>query len=224
MNGIVGLTKLLLKSPLSEQQQKYAESVKQNAEELLVVFNDLFDFSKLKEGRSKVKKLPFDLSNLFYNLHHTYKPISIRKNIELVSTIDDEIHTILIGDANKLNQVLMNLISNAFKFTESGKICFAADLVNEKATECIIRFSVTDTGLGIQSSKLQNIFESFTQVNSDSSRKHGGLGLGLSIVKDLLALMNSQIQLESVYEKGSSFSFELSFEKIKFKNFEGHSK
>jgi PAS domain S-box-containing protein len=213
MNGIVGLTKLLLKSPLNEQQQKYALSVKQNAEELLMVLNDLFDFSQLKEGRSKVKNATFDLSNLFYNLHHTFKPVSIRKNIELVSSIDDEIHPYLIGDSIKINQVLMNLISNAFKFTDSGKICLTADLISENATECNIRFSVTDTGIGIQSSKLQNIFESFTQGNSDSSRKHGGLGLGLSIVKDLLELMNSSIELESVYERGSSFSFTLAFEK-----------
>lgn len=213
MNGIVGLTKLLLKSPLNEQQRKYAHSVIQNAEELLRVFNNLFDFNKLKEGRSKVKKATFDLSSLFYNLHHTYKPIAIRKNIELVSTIDDKIQPFLLGDSHKLNQLLMNLISNAFKFTEKGKIIFSADLLSENSTECHIRFSITDTGIGIQSSKLQNIFESFTQANSDSSRKHGGLGLGLTIVKDLLELMNSNIQLESVYEKGSTFSFVLHFEK-----------
>lgn len=213
MNGIVGLTKLLLKSPLNEQQRKYAHSVKQNAEELLMVFNDIFDFNKLKEGRSKIKNAAFDLSNLFYNLYHTYKPIAIRKNIELVSSIDDKIYPYLLGDSHKLNQVLMNLISNAFKFTDSGKICISADLISDNSTECHIRFSISDTGIGIQSSKLQNIFESFTQVNSDSSRKHGGLGLGLSIVKDLLELMNSHIHLESTYEKGSTFSFELLFEK-----------
>ena len=213
MNGIVGLTKLLLKSPLSDQQHKYAQSVKQSAENLLSLFNDIFDFSKLKEGRSKLRNAPFDLTNLFYNLNHTFKPNAKNKKIELISFIDDEIHPFLIGDANKLNQVLMHLISNAIKFTDKGKITFSADLVAETSTDCHIRFSVADTGMGILSSKIQNIFEAFTQVNEESSRMHGGLGLGLTIVKDLLTLMNSTIHLESEYEKGSSFSFELLFEK-----------
>ncbi len=213
MNGIVGLTKLLLKSPLNDQQHKYAHSVKQSAENLLLLFNDIFDFSKLKEGRSKLRNAPFDLTNLFYNLNHTFKPNAQNKKIELISFIDDEINPFLIGDANKLNQVLMHLISNAIKFTASGKISFSADLIAETSTDCHIRFSVSDTGMGIQSSKLQNIFEAFTQANDESSRLHGGLGLGLTIVKDLLTLMNSNIHLESVYEKGSSFSFELLFEK-----------
>ncbi|MBK9638530.1 MAG: response regulator [Bacteroidetes bacterium] len=131
----------------------------------------------------------------------------------MISFLDDEINPFLIGDANKLNQVLMHLISNAIKFTSSGKIVFSADLVAETNTDCHIRFSVSDTGMGIQSSKLQNIFEAFTQANDESSRIHGGLGLGLTIVKDLLTLMNSNIQLESEYERGSTFSFELLFEK-----------
>ena len=215
MNGIVGLTKLLLKSPLNDQQHKYAYSVKQSAENLLLLFNDIFDFSKLKEGRSKLRNAPFDLSNIFYNLNHTFKPNAQNKKIELISFIDDEINPFLIGDANKLNQVLMHLISNAIKFTSSGKIVFSADLIAETSADCHIRFSVSDTGMGIQSSKLQNIFEAFTQANDESSRIHGGLGLGLTIVKDLLTLMNSNIHLESIYEKGSSFSFELLFEKSK---------
>ena len=213
MNGIVGLTKLLLKTPLNDQQHKYAHSVKQSAENLLIMFNDIFDFSKLKEGREKLRNAPFDLTNLFYNLNHTFKPSAQNKKIELVSFIDDEIYPFLIGDANKLNQLLMHLISNAIKFTTSGKIVFSADLIAESNTDCHIRFCVSDTGIGIQSTKLQNIFEAFTQANEGSSRLHGGLGLGLTIVKDLLTLMNSIIHLESVYEKGSSFSFELFFEK-----------
>ena len=213
MNGIVGLTKLLLKSPLNDQQYKYAQSIKQSTENLLLLFNDIFDFSKLKEGRSKLRNAPFDLTNLFYNLNYTFKTNAQHKKIELISFIDDEINPCLIGDVNKLNQVLMHLISNAIKFTPTGKVVFSADLIAETNTECHIRFSVSDTGIGIQASKLQNIFEAFTQANDESSRMHGGLGLGLTIVKDLLTLMNSTIHLESKYEKGSSFSFELLFEK-----------
>ncbi|MFN0189032.1 MAG: PAS domain S-box protein [Bacteroidia bacterium] len=213
MNGIVGLTKLLLKSPLNDQQHKYADSVKQSAENLLLLFNDIFDFSKLKEGRSKLRNAPFDLSNIYYNLNHTFKSNAQNKKIELISFIDDEINPFLIGDANKLNQVLMHLISNAIKFTSNGKIIISADLIAETSSDCHIRFSVSDTGIGIQSSKLKSIFEAFTQANDESSRLHGGLGLGLTIVKDLLTLMNSTIQLESEYEKGSTFSFELLLEK-----------
>ncbi|MBK7682804.1 MAG: PAS domain S-box protein [Bacteroidetes bacterium] len=186
MNGIVGLTKLLLKSPLNDQQYKYAQSIKQSTENLLLLFNDIFDFSKLKEGRSKLRNAPFDLTNLFYNLNYTFKTNAQHKKIELISFIDDEINPCLIGDVNKLNQVLMHLISNAIKFTPTGKVVFSADLIAETNTECHIRFSVSDTGIGIQASKLQNIFEAFTQANDESSRMHGGLGLGLTIVKDLL--------------------------------------
>mgnify|MGYP000240467714 CR=1 FL=1 len=213
MNGIVGLTNLLLKSTLNDKQREYATSVKQSAENLLVIINDILDFSKIQAGKFEIIKKPFDLGNLFYNLTQTFKLEAQRKNLELYTSIDDNIKPILNGDEIRLNQILSNLISNALKFTESGKISLTAKLLNQTSEAYRLRFSVNDSGIGIAAEKLDKIFNSFTQANSDTSRKYGGTGLGLTIVKNMIELMGGKIQVTSIPGKGSEFFFDLNLEK-----------
>ncbi|MFN8153225.1 MAG: PAS domain S-box protein [Bacteroidia bacterium] len=213
MNGIVGLTNLLLKSPLNDKQKEYASSVKQSAENLLVIINAILDFSKIQAGKFEITKKPFDLANLFYNLRQTFRVEAQRKGIELQTSIDDNIHQILNGDEIRLNQIISNLVSNALKFTENGKISLAARLLNQTNEACRLRFSVTDTGIGIAPEKLDKIFNSFTQANSDTSRKYGGTGLGLTIVKNMLELMGGRIHVKSEPGSGSTFFFDLNLEK-----------
>lgn len=213
MNGIVGLTNLLLKSPLNEKQKEYASSVKQSAENLLVIINDILDFSKIQAGKFEIVKKPFDLSNLFYNLTQAFKLDAQRKNLDLNTSIDDNIKPILNGDEIRLNQILSNLISNALKFTEHGKISLSVRLLNQTTEAYRLRFSVKDSGIGIAPEKADKIFNSFTQANSDTSRKYGGTGLGLTIVKNMLELMGSKIRVASVPGEGSDFFFDLNLEK-----------
>lgn len=213
MNGIVGLTNLLLKSQLTEKQREYTSSVKQSAENLLVIINDILDFSKIQAGKLELNKKPFSLTTLFYNLQRSFKADAQLKQLELQINIDDNIHPTLISDEIRINQVLSNLISNAVKFTDSGRIEITAQLIEETAEACRLRISVKDTGIGIAEEKLDKIFNSFTQADSDISRQYGGTGLGLSIVKSLLDLFGSTIKVESKVGTGSIFYFEINLEK-----------
>ncbi len=212
MNGIVGLTNLLIKTPLNSKQKEYTQSVKHNAENLLVVLNDILDFSKIQAGKLTIHKSPFEIGSLLYNLAQTFKNEAQLKGIELISVMDDQLPNVVTGDAIRLNQVLVNLISNAIKFTERGTVTVSCKLVALRENACRINFTVKDTGIGISSEKLDKIFQSFTQANPDTSRKYGGTGLGLTIVKNMLELMGSSIQAESQPDKGSCFSFEMNFE------------
>lgn len=213
MNGIVGLTNLLLKSPLNVKQKEYAESVKHSAENLLVIINDILDFSKIEAGKFELNKKPFLLTTLFYNLQQAFKTEAHQKGLELQLSIDDLIFHTLVSDEIRLNQILSNLVSNALKFTEKGKIILSAELLTQTAEACRIRISVADSGIGIAPEKLDKIFNSFTQANSDTSRKYGGTGLGLSIVKSLLELFGSSIKVISAPEQGSTFYFDINLEK-----------
>ncbi len=214
MNGIVGLTNLLIKTNLNAKQKEYAHSVKHNAENLLVVINDILDFSKIQAGKLEITKAPFELGSILYNLRQTFKIEAQRKNLELVTILDDRIPTLLNGDAIRINQVLVNLLGNALKFTSKGKVILSCQLIKYRKHACRVKFSVEDTGIGINNDKLENIFQSFTQANAETSRKYGGTGLGLTIVKDLLALMGSSIHVSSLPDKGSTFEFELNLETV----------
>lgn len=213
MNGIVGLTNLLLKSPLNVKQKEYAESVKHSAENLLVIINDILDFSKIQAGKFELNKKPFLLTTLFYNLQQAFKAEAHQKGLELQLSIDDLIFHTLVSDEIRLNQILSNLVSNALKFTEKGKIILSAELLTQTAEACRIRIAVKDSGIGIAPEKLEKIFNSFTQANSDTSRKYGGTGLGLTIVKSLLELFGSTIKVSSTPEEGSTFYFDINLEK-----------
>jgi PAS domain S-box-containing protein len=214
MNGIVGLTNLLIKTPLNEKQQQYARSVKNSAENLLVIINDILDFSKIQAGKLEILLSPVLLSDLLFNLYHSFRHEAIKKNIDFRIVLDDRINTGIMADMVRISQVLTNLISNAIKFTEKGQVRVDATAVYQNEKSIRIRFSVSDTGIGIENKKLSSIFESFTQVNSDTARKYGGTGLGLSIAKSMTELMNGNLTVNSEIGKGSVFQFEITFEKV----------
>jgi PAS domain S-box-containing protein len=213
MNGIVGLTNLLLKTSLNEKQTQYAGSVKQSAENLLVIINEILDFSKIQAGKLEILKQGFDLNNAIYNLSQTFLHEAQKKKIHFSCDVEDSLHPYLLGDQVRLNQVLVNLLGNALKFTEKGSVQLNVTKLQENPESIRLRFEISDTGIGISSEYLEKIFQSFTQANADTSRRYGGTGLGLSIVKNLLNLMGSDIQVSSTIGEGSIFSFDINFEK-----------
>jgi PAS domain S-box-containing protein len=213
MNAIVGFTSLLLKTPISIDQRQYIDAIKTSGENLLVIINDILDFSKIQSGKINFEQIELQLSTGMSSLTEMMLPKSVEKNIKLSTKIDKRIHDYLIGDPTRLNQILVNLVGNAIKFTERGEIRIAVDLLEETEEAVKLKFSVSDTGIGIAKEKLNSIFEGFTQATNDTTRKYGGTGLGLSIVKQLVELQGGTIQVESHPGKGSVFSFNLSFKK-----------
>jgi signal transduction histidine kinase/CheY-like chemotaxis protein len=217
MNGIIGMTSQLLDSPLNREQLEYALAIKESSNNLMVIINDLLDLSKIKAGKMAFEKTPFNLSDLLKNLIFTLQYRITEKNIRLISSIDEKIPSILLGDPVRLNQVLLNLAGNAIKFTEKGEVKITVKLIRDEAKELRLLFSVLDTGIGIPSNKLDKIFESFTQVNATTTRKYGGTGLGLTIAKQIIEQQGGTISVSSKVKEGSTFSFILEFKKTKQK-------
>jgi signal transduction histidine kinase/CheY-like chemotaxis protein/HPt (histidine-containing phosphotransfer) domain-containing protein len=214
MNGIIGMTNHLKDTSLSSEQREYISAINESANSLLVLINDLLDLSKINAGKMTFEKKAFRLSDLFKNLVYSLQYRSTEKNIRLISSIDESIPPALIGDPVRLNQVLLNLTGNAIKFTEKGEVKIIAKLLKDDGKQLLILFSVQDTGIGIQGSKLNTIFESFTQVNARTTRKYGGTGLGLTIAKQLIEQQGGTISVSSKVNEGSTFSFTLQFKKL----------
>ncbi|MCW3071275.1 MAG: multi-sensor signal transduction histidine kinase [Bacteroidetes bacterium] len=214
MNGIIGMTNHLKDTALTNEQREYISAINESANSLLVLINDLLDLSKINAGKMTFEKKAFRLSDLFKNLVYSLQYRSTEKNIRLISSIDEAVPPALIGDPVRLNQVLLNLTGNAIKFTEKGEVKIVAKLLKDDGKELLILFSVQDTGIGIQESKLSTIFESFTQVNAQTTRKYGGTGLGLTIAKQLIEQQGGTISVSSKVNEGSTFSFTLQFKKL----------
>jgi signal transduction histidine kinase/FixJ family two-component response regulator len=214
MNGIIGMTHQLKDTPLTSEQMEYISAINESANNLLVIINDLLDLSKINAGKMIFEKKAFRLSDLFKNLIYSLQYRSTEKNLRLISSIDEAIPTALIGDPVRLNQVMLNLTGNAIKFTEKGEVKIIAKLLKDDGKDVHILFSVQDTGIGIQESKLNTIFESFTQVNARTTRKYGGTGLGLTIAKQLIEQQGGTISVSSKVNEGSTFSFTLQFKKL----------
>lgn len=213
MNGIIGMTNHLKDTTLSNDQMEYIGAINESANSLLVLINDLLDLSKINAGKMTFEKKPFKISDLFKNLIYSLHYRSVEKNIHLISTIDEKIPSILVGDAIRLNQILLNLTGNAIKFTEKGEVKIVAKLLKDDGKDLLILFSVHDTGIGIHENKINTIFESFTQVNAKTTRKYGGTGLGLTIAKQLIEQQGGTISVSSKVNEGSTFTFTLSFKK-----------
>ncbi|MFZ9846553.1 MAG: response regulator [Flavobacteriales bacterium] len=205
MNAIIGFTNLVLKTNLTEDQRTCLQSVKISGENLIVIINDILDFSKIEAGKMTIESSEFDLSSLLSELMKLQTQVAKDKGIDLLLNVDAKVPQFLIGDSVRVNQVLLNLVSNAVKFTSKGKVELKVKVVDEDEREALIEFSVEDTGIGIPQDKLENIFESFTQAKGDTTRKYGGTGLGLTIVKKIVGLMKGEIKVESELDKGSRF-------------------
>jgi PAS domain S-box-containing protein len=220
MNAIIGFTKVLLRTDLSERQKEYLHAIKISGDALIVLINDILDLAKVDAGKMTFEKAPFRMQESISAMLHLFETKLHEKNIALVKEYDERIPKVLLGDSVRLHQVILNLVSNAVKFTEQGEIRFSVKMIEEDNEKATLEFMVRDTGIGIHESKIKNIFENFQQASSDTSRLYGGTGLGLAIVKQLVEPQGGSVKVESTLGKGSTFSFRLSFQKTE-KDVEG---
>jgi PAS domain S-box-containing protein len=207
MTGILGMSKLLKNTQLNSSQKEYLDAIITSADNLLVIINDILDFSKITEGKLLLSKENFRIDKLIINAIKSLKNIASEKKLELNYYIDPKIDQFLVGDPVRLNQIIMNLAGNAIKFTHEGYVEVKLDLSKVENNMNYVTFSVTDTGIGIDKDKQQQIFELFSQEDESVSRKYGGTGLGLAISKQLIELMGGDIYLESTKGVGSKFYF-----------------
>ena len=213
MNAIIGFTKVVLKTDLTAKQKEYLTAIKMSGDALIVLINDILDLAKVDSGKMSFEAIPFKLELSISAMLHLFDTKIQEKNLELVKEYDKNIPEVLIGDPVRLHQIILNLISNAVKFTSSGKITVSVRLVSENNEKATIEFMVSDTGIGIAENKLENIFENFQQASSGTSRLYGGTGLGLAIVKQLVEPQGGTIHVKSKIKEGSTFSFTLTFKK-----------
>jgi len=213
MNGVLGMTELLLATRLSEQQRHYTSMVKRSGEHLLVIINDILDFSKIEAGKLTVEYIHFNFRELLDDIDNVFSPQAQAKGIELELAIAYDIPVAICGDPNRLRQVIFNLLGNAIKFTESGKITVKVNVVQEDAQTVGLRFEVHDTGIGVSNDARARIFDSFSQADGSTTRKHGGTGLGLAISKQLVELMGGTIGVDHALTQGSIFWFAVNFDK-----------
>ncbi len=221
MNAIVGFTKVVLKTELSEKQREYINAIKISGDALIVLINDILDLAKVDAGKMTFEKIPFKLSASVYAMLHLFETKIKEKNIELIKEYDTSIPEVLIGDPVRLHQIVLNLVSNAIKFTSKGKITVGVKLIDQDNDKATIEFSVSDTGIGIPPDRLESIFDNFQQATSNTSRLYGGTGLGLAIVKQLVQAQGGTIKVTSKQNEGSTFCFILSFKKAKDKSLPG---
>jgi two-component system, sensor histidine kinase and response regulator len=213
MNGVLGMTDLLLATPLTEQQRHYTSMVQRSGEHLLVIINDILDFSKIEAGKLTVEYIHFHFRELLDDIDNVFAPQAQAKGIRLEMMIANNIPIAIYGDPNRLRQVIVNLLGNAVKFTETGKITVKVAVTDEDAQAVGLRFEVHDTGIGVSSEARARIFDSFSQADGSTTRKHGGTGLGLAISKQLVELMGGKIGVDNALTQGSVFWFTVNFDK-----------
>jgi signal transduction histidine kinase/CheY-like chemotaxis protein len=217
MTAIIGFSKVVLKTELTTKQREYIEAIKTSSDALLVLINDILDLAKVDAGKMTFEQNAFDMESDISAMLHLFDLKIQEKNLELIKNYDKRIPKILLGDSVRLNQIILNLISNAVKFTSKGSITLSVKLVETTEETVIIKFEVADTGIGVAENMLPTIFESFQQATSSTTRQYGGTGLGLAIVKQLVEWQGGTINVKSKINEGSTFNFVLSFRKSKGK-------
>ena len=217
MHSIIGFANVALKTNLSEKQTEYINAIKVSGESLIVLINDILDLAKVDAGKMTFVQNPFYLFPSISDMLHLFETKIQEKNLVLEKQYDTTIPSIVVGDAVRLRQIMLNLISNAVKFTTTGKITVSVSKLKEDKESVTIEFAIKDTGIGIEEKSLSSIFDTFQQAAFETNRLYGGTGLGLSIVKQLVNLQGGRVKVKSKFGKGSTFSFTLSFKKTKAK-------
>lgn len=218
MNAILGFTNLLLKTELTGEQQEYLTIINDSGQNLLVIINDILDLSKLRSDKLTFEEIDFDFSDLVRSVMDMFGAKAMEKNIELISHIETNVPLSCKGDPGRIKQVLINLLSNAMKFTDSGYVRLTVKLLEQTANKDTLELSVEDSGIGIAEDKLETIFDNFTQASSDTTRKYGGTGLGLSIVKNIIELQGGKIRAVRGSERGTIFIFTLPLKKAEIRS------
>jgi PAS domain S-box-containing protein len=213
LNSIIGFTNVLLNTELTPKQREYLQAIKTSGKSLTILINDILDLAKVDAGKMVFEKLPFKLEESISAMLHLFETKIQEKNLQLIRKYDTSIPSVLLGDAVRLHQIILNLVSNAVKFTNTGKITVEAELLSSDKKTATVQFSVSDTGIGIAKDKIEHIFENFQQASDETSRLFGGTGLGLAIAKQLIQMQGGTIFVKSVPGEGSTFSFILTFEK-----------
>ena len=218
LNSILGFTNVLLKTELSVDQKEFVQAIKTSGKTLNVLINDILDLAKVDAGRMTFEKQPFEIRKSIASILHSFNLKIKEKNLELVNEFDSEIPSMLLGDSVRLNQIILNLISNAVKFTHKGKVILSVKLLNEDEENVTLKFKVTDSGIGIAANKIDSIFNLFEQAETETANTYGGTGLGLAIVKQFIEVQGGSISLKSKIGEGSTFSFILPFGKTNIKS------
>jgi signal transduction histidine kinase len=215
MNGVIGMIDLLVDTDLNAEQREYADTIKTSANALLFIINDILDFSKIEAGKMTLEKVDCDLREIVKNAMGLVAHQAQCKGIDLTCLIEQETHTRVVGDPTRLLQILLNLLTNAIKFTEKGGVSLKITQLDENGAETRVRFAVSDTGIGLSKEASEKLFQPFVQADSSTTRRFGGTGLGLAICRKLVELMEGSMDLKSRPGEGSTFSFTLPFAKQK---------
>lgn len=214
LSAILGFTDLIKKTPLDHEQKEYLEAISSSGQSLLAVINDILDLSKLDAGKFSIDQINFRIPELIHSLQLMFAAKAKDKNLTFSCQADVALQHPVSGDPKKLTQILINLIGNAIKFTHEGSIAVSCKLINHEQGKSVVEFTVKDTGIGIPEDKQESIFERFTQADTDTTRKYGGSGLGLSIARQLVTLLGGTLSLQSEPDKGTEFSFTLPFHSV----------
>ncbi|MBA4058370.1 MAG: histidine kinase, partial [Marivirga sp.] len=207
MNGVIGMASLLSETQLNPEQREYTDIIKTSGESLLAVINDILDFSKIESGNMTLENADFDLRTCIEEVLDLFGSRATKAGLDLVYQLDYNVPSQIVGDSLRLRQVLINLVGNAIKFTHQGEVFVGVRQLETNDDTCVLGFDVRDTGIGIPEEKLNQLFKAFSQVDSSTTRKYGGSGLGLVISEKLVNLMGGSIEVESVEGQGTAFSF-----------------
>jgi two-component system CheB/CheR fusion protein len=213
MNAIIGFTHVVLKTMLDEKQKEYINAIKVSGDSLVIIIDDILDLAKVNAGKMTFEQKPFDMSHAISSILQLFEPKIMEKNLALIKEYDSTIPAFLLGDPMRLRQIILNLISNAFKFTAEGTITIKVQMLKENTNSVVIRFDLVDTGIGIPENRLEHIFNDYEQASRETTSSYGGTGLGLAIVKQLVELQGGTIEVKSQVGLGSVFSFTLGFGK-----------